>query len=122
MNTMSKILFILSLIAVSFTAGAQKTQPNEVDVDKAKKEISAWAVNQAYLIMGNLLTVCALEEIDACPMEGFEPAAYDKLLGLTGYGISAVLVLPVGYRALDDPFAGFKKVRKKLNESIVEIN
>lgn len=37
---MSKILFILSLVAISFAAGAQTTQPNDADVDKAKKEMS----------------------------------------------------------------------------------
>ncbi len=91
-------------------------------MEKAQKEINGWAMNQAYLIMGNLLTICALEEIDACPMEGFEPAAYDELLGLNEKGLSSVLVLPVGYRAPDDPFSSFKKVRKTLNESIIEIN
>ncbi|MBT8256289.1 MAG: nitroreductase family protein, partial [Bacteroidia bacterium] len=50
------------------------------------KEIDLWMAKQAYLAMGNLLTVCALEEIDACPMEGFEPDKYDALLELHKIG------------------------------------
>lgn len=88
---------------------------------KEIQEIREWSKNQAYLAMGNLLTVCALEEIDACPMEGFDPAAYDELLKLKTRGLTSVLVMPVGYRAKDDVFATFKKVRKDLDETIIEI-
>lgn len=87
---------------------------------KDKKEIKEWATRQAYLAMGNLLTICALEEIDACPMEGFDPEAYDQLLQLDEKGLSAVLVMPVGYRAADDMFAGFKKVRRTMSKSIID--
>lgn len=79
-----------------------------------------WAAKQAYLAMGNLLTVCALEEIDACPMEGFSPEGYDDLLGLSSRGLQAVLVMPIGYRAQDDMFASMKKVRKPLQNTIIE--
>ena len=87
---------------------------------KDKKEIQEWATRQAYLAMGNLLTICALEEIDACPMEGFEPDAYNEMLDLKEKGLSAVLVLPVGYRAEDDMFAGFRKVRREMSKSIID--
>lgn len=85
------------------------------------EQIRAWAVNQAYLALGNLLTVCAYERIDSCPMEGFEPGGYDAVLGLAGLGLEAVLVLPVGYRAKDDMFSDFKKVRRPLEGSVVTI-
>lgn len=89
---------------------------------KAKKEIEAWAINQAYLALGTLLTVCAAEEIDACPMEGFEPNEYDQILNLSEKNLQSVLVLPVGYRAEDDEFSGFKKVRRPLDEVIIDID
>jgi len=89
--------------------------------NKDIEEIKRWSTNQAYLAMGNLLTVCAIEKIDSCPMEGFEPEAYDKVLNLEEKGLTSVLVMPVGYRADDDMFAGFKKVRKDMNESVIEI-
>ncbi|MFV8224535.1 NAD(P)H-dependent oxidoreductase [Christiangramia aquimixticola] len=89
---------------------------------KATEEIEAWARNQAYLAMGTLLTVCATEEIDACPMEGFEPEKYDEYLGLREMNLQSVLVLPVGYRSKDDMFSTFKKVRRPLEEVIIEID
>lgn len=76
---------------------------------KTKEEVVQWAVNQAYLVLGNLLTVCAAEDIDACPMEGFIPSEYDKVLGLANLNVASVLVLPIGYRADDDMFSTFKK-------------
>ncbi|GAB5400156.1 MAG: NAD(P)H-dependent oxidoreductase [Aureisphaera sp.] len=90
--------------------------------EKKQEEISLWMAKQAYLALGNLLTVCALEGIDACPMEGFEPSKYDELLGLTDKGLSSVLVLPVGYRAEDDLFSELKKVRRGVEEVIIEFD
>ncbi len=89
---------------------------------KEADEVRQWATNQAYLAMGNLLTVCALEKIDACPMEGFDPSAYDEALDLSDHNLSSVLVLPVGKRAEDDFFSSLKKVRRDLEESIIHIN
>ncbi|HET7361372.1 MAG TPA: NAD(P)H-dependent oxidoreductase [Salinimicrobium sp.] len=84
------------------------------------EKIRIWATNQAYLILGALLTVCAVEEIDSCPMEGFDPNEYDRFLELDKHNLKSVLVLPVGYRAKDDKFANFKKVRRPLEETIIE--
>jgi nitroreductase / dihydropteridine reductase len=84
-------------------------------------EIAVWATNQAYLALGTLLTVCAIEGIDSCPMEGFEPSSYDKLLGLDEMNLESVLVLPVGYRAADDMFSEFKKVRRPIEDVIIEL-
>ncbi len=89
---------------------------------KANDEIHQWAVNQAYLTLGTLLTVCATEGIDACPMEGFEPDKYDQSLKLGEKNLKSVLVLPVGYRADDDMFSNFKKVRRSLEDVIIEID
>ncbi|WP_046288140.1 nitroreductase family protein [Zobellia galactanivorans] len=89
---------------------------------KEVHEIEQWSKNQAYLALGNLLTICAMEKIDSCPMEGFLPSAYDTVLNLKEKGLTSVLVLPVGYRADDDMFSEFKKVRKNIEESIIEIN
>lgn len=84
-------------------------------------EVKIWATKQAYLALGNLLTVCALEKIDSCPMEGFISSKYDEVLGLKDKNLSSALVLPVGYRAADDLFATFEKVRKPLEDMIIEL-
>lgn len=88
---------------------------------KEAKEVRRWATNQAYLALGNLLSFCGLEEIDSCPMEGFIPKEYDRLLKLDTLGLNSVLVLPVGYRAEDDIFSEMKKVRKNIDDIIIEI-
>ncbi len=87
---------------------------------KPVDEVKVWATHQAYLVMGTLLTVCAVEEIDSCPMEGFQPGEYGKILDLGNHNLEAVLALPVGYRAPDDFFAELKKVRRSLDETIIE--
>ena len=88
---------------------------------KTDKEIQLWGAKQAYLAMGNLLAVCADLGIDACPMEGFDPDQYDSYFKLQQKGLKSVLIMPMGYRASDDPFADMKKVRKSVKESVTEI-
>ncbi|WP_435138598.1 NAD(P)H-dependent oxidoreductase [Formosa sp. A9] len=90
------------------------------DFEKMEQsKIEDWATKQAYLTMGNLLTVCAIEGIDACPMEGFEPQKYDEFLQLADRGLKSVLVLPIGYRATDDLFSALKKVRKPIADAVI---
>lgn len=81
-----------------------------------QEQIRQWMVNQLYLTLGALLTVCAIEKIDSCPMEGFQPREYDKLLGLDKKGLESVIVLPVGYRDESDFFINLKKVRRGVDE------
>jgi len=76
---------------------------------------------QAYLVLGNLLTTCAVEKIDACPIEGFSPEKYDEILDLSSKNLTSVLALPIGYRAKDDFMKDLKKVRKDISETIIEI-
>jgi len=90
--------------------------------EKKSDEINQWMAKQAYLAMGNLLTVCALEDIDACPIEGFEPEKYDELLNLREKGIQSVLVLAVGYRANDDFLSKLSKVRRGVDEVVIAID
>ncbi len=101
-------------------------EPYEEDLvrtfsEKESKEIREWMVNQLYLTLGALLTVCAMEKIDSCPMEGFDPENYDKLLGLDARGLESVIVLPVGYRDESDFFSSLKKVRRGVEELVIEI-
>lgn len=84
-----------------------------------KDETRNWAINQAYLAMGNLMTVCALEGLDACPMEGFKPEKFDEVLELADLNIASVLLMPIGYRADDDMFATFEKVRRSTENTVI---
>ena len=72
---------------------------------------NAWARNQAYIALGNLLTSAALLGIDACAMEGFDRAQYDEILGLKAKGYSSAVIATLGYRLPTDKYASAPKVR-----------
>lgn len=82
---------------------------------------TSWATRQVYIALGNFLTSAALLGIDACPMEGIEPAKYDEVLGLEKQGLSTVVVAAAGYRAAGDKFASFKKVRFPKEEIVIAV-
>ena len=89
--------------------------------NSSSEELRQAAKSQAYLALGNLLTVCASLQIDSCPMEGFNPAEFDNILNLDAKNLQSVLLLPVGTRASDDYMASLKKVRKPLEDMIIDI-
>jgi nitroreductase len=72
---------------------------------------NAWARNQVYIALGNLLTSAALLGIDACPMEGFDRAQYDEILGLKAKGLATAVVATLGYCSASDKYANAPKVR-----------
>ncbi|MDT8415394.1 MAG: NAD(P)H-dependent oxidoreductase [Flavobacteriaceae bacterium] len=80
-----------------------------------------WNAKQTYIVLGNLLTAAAALKIDVCPMEGFDPAAYDEILGLKALGLTAAVVAPVGYRSDEDATAHLAKVRKPKEELFVTL-
>jgi len=80
------------------------------------------AARQAYIGLGLAMTAAAFEEVDATPMEGFEPAKFDEILGLNKRGLKTVAILPVGYRAAEgDWLKGAKKVRRPMNEFVTVV-
>lgn len=88
---------------------------------KSADDIILWSTKQAYLAMGNMLALCADLRIDACPMEGFDSNKYDNYFNLKSMGLRSVLIMPMGYRSDDDTFSKMKKVRKPINDSVIDI-
>ncbi len=80
-------------------------------VKAPEEKIRVWSQRQAYIAMGFLLQTAALLKIDATPMEGFDPVAYDKILGLEGSGWKTVATVALGYRHQEDALQNQKKVR-----------
>lgn len=70
-----------------------------------------WAARQVYIPLGFLLSVAAIYGIDAGPMEGFDKAKVDEILGLEKLGYKSRVMCAVGFRAKDDPAAERAKVR-----------
>jgi nitroreductase len=102
-------------------AGFRGMMLDFVTQPKSEFDINDWAARQVYIALGNFIAAASLLAIDTCPMEGFEPARYDEILGLDKQGYSAVVLCPAGYRAADDPYAAQPKVRFPLNEIISRV-
>jgi nitroreductase len=83
--------------------------------NKPAEHIQVWNDKQAYIALGQLLTACALLQLDATPMEGFDPAALDELLELKEKGLHSVLICTIGKRAADDHYQHLQKVRRPKN-------
>ena len=95
-------------------AAMVKGQISKMEQEKA----AVWTSKQAYIALGTLLTACAIEGIDTCPMEGFNATAYDEILGLRERNLRTVVLATVGFRAADDIYQHKQKVRKPLEEFV----
>ncbi len=77
---------------------------------------------QTYIALGFALVAAAEEGVDATPMEGFDPAAVDELLGLRTKGLRSVTLMPLGYRdEANDWLLPLKKVRRARENFIIEM-
>lgn len=85
------------------------------------EEQATWASKQNYLVLGNLLSAAADLKIDTCPMEGFEPEAYNDILGLSAKGLNATLVATIGYRSPEDQTQHYTKVRQPIEQLFTHI-
>lgn len=80
------------------------------------------AARQAYIAFGVAIVAAAEQMVDATPMEGFKPAELDELLGLKEKGLRSVTLLALGYRDTgNDWLAGMKKVRRPIEELVIEL-
>jgi nitroreductase len=77
-----------------------------------------WCVRQVYLALGQLMTTAAMLGVDACPLEGIDPAGYDRTLDLEGSGYATSVVCTLGYRDPADQYASKTKVRYPAEEII----
>ncbi len=81
------------------------------------------AARQAYIAFSQAIAAAAFEGVDATPMEGFDPAALDEILNLREKGLRSCVMLPLGYRDLEnDWLANLKKVRKSKDDLLTIID
>ncbi|WP_396179168.1 NAD(P)H-dependent oxidoreductase [Flavobacterium sp.] len=80
-----------------------------------------WAAKQTYIALGTLLSAAADMKIDATPMEGFDRDAVNKILELPEKGLSATLIVTLGYRDVNDATQYLKKVRKPNEELFITL-
>jgi nitroreductase len=81
------------------------------------------AAKQAYIAFSQGLAAAAFEEVDATPIEGFDPPSLDKILGLKEKGLGSCVMLALGYRDTEnDWLVNLKKVRKSKEDLITIVD
>lgn len=98
----------------------QKTVKSSV-VNHTEESKAVWLGKQVYLALGLLLTTCAINGYDACPMEGFQKDQYDTILNLKEKGLASQVLCTVGYRSETDSLSKMKKVRFPKEELFIKI-
>jgi nitroreductase len=63
--------------------------------------VEEWTARQVYVALSDLMTSANLLGVEACPMDSFDPAQYDEVLGLARRGFSTVCACALGYRTND---------------------
>ena len=80
------------------------------------------AAKQSYIALGTALIAAAEQEVDATPMEGFNPKSVDDILGLGAKGLRSVALMPLGYRLKgQDWLETLKKIRRPVSEFVTEV-
>ncbi|MEY4234798.1 MAG: putative nitroreductase YfkO [Pseudomonadota bacterium] len=94
--------------------GSYPTRGAEVNFQHAAK--------QAYIGLGTALIAAAFEEVDATPMEGFDPAGIDEILGLKARGLRSAVIVALGYRdTAQDWLVNLKKVRRSGAQFVTKV-
>jgi len=83
--------------------------------------LKEWNARQTYIALGILLETAALMKIDACPMEGFDTAQFDTILGINKTDYASVVMAAIGYRSENDKYAAAPKVRFAQTDIIVRV-
>jgi len=96
----------LEKLMIENGAEAEKIKPYVDVMRNFEKNLNeeqklAWAQRQTYLALGNALNGAKSLGFDSCPMEGFDPKAYAKILNLPSNLVPTALC-PIGY-ASDKP-------------------
>ncbi len=79
-----------------------------------------YTTNQTFIALGSILTIASLLKIDACPIGGFEPNEYSKILvDVIPAGYTPSVVCPFGYRMPEDKYANIKKARQPKQSIII---
>lgn len=107
-------------ITVESLEGFKNMVQGYVDQAQGDKQIS-WLSNQVYIALGTLLTATAAMKIDSTPIEGLNPAEYDRILDLPSKKLATVVACAIGYRHEEDKYAATPKVRFDSEDVILKL-
>ena len=88
---------------------------------KTEAQLLESSHKQAYIALGVLLTAAAELGVDAAPMEGFNAAAFDEILGLKEKNLTSAVIAGIGFRADTDVYSKMAKVRRPKTELFIHI-
>lgn len=117
-----------------YLAYSSKIEPRDEDKIEARYQMmkgfikrmeddgikDSWAARQVYIVLGTLMAACANAKVDSCPMEGIDKVKYDEILGLRDKNLTTIVSLPIGYRADDDEYQYKNKIRRPLEDMVIE--
>lgn len=84
------------------------------------KDAQHWMEKQVYLNVGNFLLGVSTLNIDAVPIEGFDARILDEEFGLREKGFTSLVIVPIGYRSVEDFNASLPKSRLAFSEILTE--
>ncbi len=96
-------------LPVASLAGLKQSAMSVLSRPEAVRD--EWTARQAYIALGTFVSAAAALGVDTTPMEGFDPAQYDAILGLGAQGYRAVAAAAAGFRSPDDKYGHLPKVR-----------
>ncbi len=101
-------------------AGFEQMVLGTINSQTEEQKIAA-AHKQAYIALGVLLSEAAELGIDATPMEGFNAAKFNEILGLAKKNLTASVIAAVGFRAEDDVYSKAIKVRRSKEDLFIHV-
>lgn len=91
---------------------AYRTRLITMTTTQTPEQNFAHTAKQSAIALSIAMLAAAEQKVDATPMEGFNAAALDELLGLKDKGLKSTAILALGYRdEANDWLAKLKKVR-----------
>jgi len=85
------------------------------------KDTQHWMEKQVYLALGTLLLGAAALEIDATPIEGFDPKIINEEFDLRAQGLTSVVLVALGYGSGEDFNAKLPKARLPVGQVMTEV-
>lgn len=87
-----------------FMVHYKKFQEKDFEL-QTERNIIDWSARQAYIALGNAMTVAAMRGIDSCPVEGFDmseaTATMKEHFGVDTERLVPVVMASFGYRQTD---------------------
>jgi len=114
---------IANLRGISFDSlTGMRNSIHGIVTGKTPEQLLNWTSRQAYIALGFGLIAAATEQVDATPMEGFNPDELDEVLGLKEKGLHSTVVMTLGYRdPKNDRMNNVAKVRREKSELFVRL-